>query len=334
MKRIFQLSGSILIIGIIVLFIFNYRYPFFTSSVGNWSVGFGKMEEVFPKIELDIKNVITYDYINNIVPGSIDYIADPFFIKESGTYYLFVELKGEGNANIALLTSLNGQEYEYVGIVLDEPFHLSYPQVFKYKEEFYMLPEASGSNQLLLYKAEDFPYSWKISDTLIKNWSLKDPSLLLSSEINLIVAVDDNLKQHMFSSDSLRGSWSEIQINNQWLENETRPGGRFFQIDNKWFLPFQNHSLGYGTGVSLYQLDVQNSCLKFRLAEKLYLGPQKEIEWFNRGMHHLDIQELSDGYYMVYDGDRNLNNSSVFQYKRTIKFNLMDINKYLSDHLK
>jgi len=332
MKRIFQLSGSILIIGVIVLIIFNYRYPFFTSEVGNWSVGFGKMAQVFPKSELDLKNVITYEYINSIIPGPIDYIADPFFIKESDTYYLFVELKGEGNANIALLTSLNGQDYEYKGIVLDEPFHLSYPQVFKHKEEFYMLPEASGSNHLLLYKAENFPYNWKISDTLMKNRRFKDPSLLLSDEIKLIVAIDDDYKQYVLSSDSLRGSWSVIQNNEQWLENETRPGGRFFQIDNDWFLPFQNHSLGYGTGISLYKLHIQNDCLEFRIADKLYLGPQKEIAWFNRGMHHLDIQELDEGYYMVYDGDRNLKDNSVFQYKRTIKFNLMDIYNYLLEH--
>ncbi len=328
MKRIFQLAGITLIIGIIVLIIFNYRYPFFTSSVGNWSVGFGKMEQVFPKSELDLNNVITYEYINSIVPGSIDYIADPFFIKESDTYYLFVELKGEENANIALLTSLDGQDYEYKGIVLDEPFHLSYPQVFKHKGEYYMLPEASGSNHVLLYKAENFPYEWGISDTLIKNIGLKDPSLLLSEDLNLIVAVDDDLKQYMFTADSLNGSWTEAKNYKQRWGNETRPGGRFFKVDNNWYLPLQNRSLGYGTGISLYKLGTENDRLEFKLAEKMYLGAQQEIEWFNRGMHHLDIQKNGDDYYMVYDGDRNLNGDNSFQYKRTIKFNLIDIYNY------
>lgn len=314
-----------MIIGIIVLIIFNYRYPFFTSAVGNWSVGFGKMAQVFPKSELDLKNVITYEYINSIIPAPIDYIADPFFIKESDTYYLFVELKGEGNANIALLTSLDGQDYEYKGIVLDEDFHLSYPQVFKHKGGFYMLPETKGSNQVLLYKAQNFPYDWRISDTLIKNRGLKDPSLLLSEELNLIVAVDDDLKQYMFTATSLSGSWTEAKKYEQRWGNETRPGGRFFKVDNNWYLPLQNRTLGYGTGISIYKLETENDRLEFKLAEKMYLGPQQEIEWFNRGMHHLDIQKNGDDHYMVYDGDRNLNNEKEFQYKRTIKFNLLDI---------
>ncbi|MFN4762844.1 hypothetical protein ACKGJN_06960 [Gillisia sp. Q332] len=59
----------------------------------------------------------------------------------------------------------------------------------------------------------------------------------------------------------------------------------------------------------------------------MYLGPQQEIQWFNRGMHHLDIQELDNGYYFVYDGDRNYDERE-FQYKRTIKFNLLDIYNY------
>src|SRR5690606_5950809 len=130
-------------------------------------------------------------------------------IREKDTFYLFVEIKGEGNADIALLTSSNGLDYSYKGIVLDEVFHLSYPQVFKLKDEFYMLPETAGSNNILLYKAEIFPYNWKVIDTLLKDIELKDPSLLLSEELNLIVGVDDNLKQYIFTADSLKGKWIE-----------------------------------------------------------------------------------------------------------------------------
>ncbi len=316
---------------LIVLLIFNYRYPFVTPSVGNWSVGFTGSSEIFPAIGVNPENIITYKAIDSLIPEAIDYIADPFYIKEGGVFYLFVELKGEGNADIALLTSPDGENYRYKGIVLDEDFHLSYPQVFKHKGEFYMLPETIGSNQVLLYKAENFPYDWRIRDTLIKNRHLKDPSLLLSEELNLIVAVDDDLKQYMFTADSLNGSWTEAKNHKQRWGNETRPGGRFFIVDKTWYLPLQNRSLGYGTGISLYRLETENDRLEFKLAEKMYLGPKQEIEWFNRGMHHLDIQKNGDEYYMVYDGDRNLNGEKTFQYKRTIKFNLIDIYNYFRD---
>lgn len=330
-KKIFIFFGIIVLAGIVILIIFNYRYPFISSNVGHWSVGFKSSSKIFPAVEVHTRNIITYKAIDSLIPEDIDYIADPFYIKEGGVFYLFVELKGEGNADIALLTSGDGENYRYKGIVLDENHHLSHPQVFKYKEEFYMLPETIGSNQVLLYKAENFPYDWRISDTLIKNRHLKDPSLLLSEELNLIVAVDDNLKQYMFTADSLNGSWTEAKNYKQRWGNETRPGGRFFKVDDHWYLPLQNRSLGYGTGISLYKLETENDRLEFNLSEKMYLGPQQEIEWFNRGMHHLDIQKTGDEFYMVYDGDRNLNGEKTFQYKRTIKFNLIDIYNYFRD---
>jgi hypothetical protein len=327
-NRIYIFFGIIILTGIFILIIFNYRYPFISPNGGHWSVGYTGSSKIFPAVEVNTENIITYKYIDSLIPEAIDYIADPFYIKEAGVFYLFVELKGEGNADIALLTSTDGENYRYKGIVLDEDFHLSYPHVFKHDKEFYMLPETSGSNQVLLYKAENFPYDWRITDTLIKNIGLKDPSLLISEGLNLIVAVDDDLKQYMFTADSLSGDWTEAKNYKQRWGNETRPGGRFFKVDNIWYLPLQNRSLGYGTGISLYKLETEDNQLEFKLAEKMYLGPQQEIEWFNRGMHHLDIQKYGDMYYMVYDGDRSVNGKNTFQYKRTIKFNLIDIYNY------
>jgi len=319
--------GILLVVGIIILLIFNARYPFVNPRVGNWSVGFHNAERIFPEVDINLGGIISYQYINSVTPDEIDYIADPFFIKEIDTFFLFVELKGEGNANIALLTSTDGKNYDYKGIVLDEPFHLSYPQVFKYQNELYMLPETVGANNVILYKAENFPYDWVVIDTLIDNIRLKDPTLLLSDEINLIVGVDDNLKQYIFTADSLTGQWKEHNEYKQRWGNETRPGGRFFKIAGEWYLPLQNRSLGYGTGISLYKLRNRKDRLEFELAERMYLGPQKEIQWFNRGMHHLDVQQLDNEYYMVYDGDRNYGEKE-FQYKRTIKFNLIDLYNY------
>jgi len=325
MKKLAGIFVIFIGIGVIILLIFNYRYPFINPSVGNWSVGYRSTNNPLGKENLNSENVISYEYIDSIVPEEIDYIADPFFIKEKDTIYLFVELKGQGNANIALLTSIDGNKYKYDAVILDEPFHLSYPQVFKHQGRFYMLPETKGSNHLLLYEANNFPYNWAVVDTLLKNIGIKDPSLLLSEDLNLIVGVDDNLKQYMFVADSLHGTWAEAPNYKQRWGNETRPGGRFISIDEEWYLPLQNRSMGYGTGISLFKLINSNGALHLEKTHPLYLGPQKDIEWFNRGMHHLDIQPIENGYYMVYDGDKNLNNEKVFQYKRTIKFNLLDI---------
>ena len=50
------------------------------------------------------------------------------------------------------------QDTKEVVEIINEPFHMSFPNVFKFENEFYMMPENSESNQLRLYNAVDFPY--------------------------------------------------------------------------------------------------------------------------------------------------------------------------------
>src|SRR3970282_1407135 len=112
------------------------------------------------------------------------FLADPFFVKEEDTIYLFFEhQKSKSNADVGLLTSIDGKNYRYRGTVLSQKFHLSYPQVFKYKGDFYMVPESKQANAVLLYKAHRFPYGWRICDTLIANVQLVDPTIYLSDSL-------------------------------------------------------------------------------------------------------------------------------------------------------
>ena len=325
MKRKLILIFSFLCFILVSVFILNYRYPFVTEKVGKWSVGYGFSENPLQIPSIDSENIISYVSVDSLLNKKGNYIADPFFIKEGDSFYLFVELKGKENADIALFTSRNGIDYRYKGVVLDESFHLSYPQVFKYREEFYMLPETKQAGNVLLYKAEEFPFKWKIDDTLIKDVYLKDPSILLSAEMNLIVTVDDHMNQLVYESDSLKGDWRKSHRFIGKKGNETRPGGRFFKYENHWYLPLQDRTYGYGSGISLYQLNDSGEDLELILAKKRFLKGIKNIEWFNRGMHHLDIQNTGNTFYMVYDGDRNLDGKRAFQIKRTLKYYFYDL---------
>src|SRR5690606_31614732 len=111
-------------------------------------------------------------------------------------------------------------------------FHLSFPQVFKYKGEFYMLPETKQAGHLLLYKAENFPFNWKINDTLIKNVAIQDPAILISDSIYLISGRTENLTQYVFTSDSLNGKWIIDERFTLRKGDETRAAGNFFNIDS------------------------------------------------------------------------------------------------------
>ena len=58
---------------------------------------------------------------------------------------------------IAHATSRDGAAWTYRSVVLREPFHLSYPQVFEWDGAIYMVPESRQDAAVHLYVAEAFP---------------------------------------------------------------------------------------------------------------------------------------------------------------------------------
>ena len=44
-----------------------------------------------------------------------------------------MKIKEMPNAKIGVFTSTDGLRFQYQGIALEEPFHLSYPQVFRHQ---------------------------------------------------------------------------------------------------------------------------------------------------------------------------------------------------------
>jgi hypothetical protein len=102
-------------------------------------------------------------------------LADPFVISRNGRNYCFVEdldhLKGRGT--IAVYELRDGDS-KFVGTVLDEEFHLSFPYLFEFRGELYMCPESSANKDIRIYKCMEFPLQWKLEKIVMKNISAAD----------------------------------------------------------------------------------------------------------------------------------------------------------------
>ena len=55
--------------------------------------------------------------------------------------------------------------------MIEEDFHLSYPFIFEYKEEVYIIPDSCNNRSIRLYKAIEFPMKWEYQYDLLKNIS-------------------------------------------------------------------------------------------------------------------------------------------------------------------
>ena len=69
-----------------------------------------------------------------------DILAHPFMVIEDSQYYLFFTVKygatEEGGIGLAL--SDNGFDWEYQQLVIDEPYVVAYPYVFKWQDDYYL----------------------------------------------------------------------------------------------------------------------------------------------------------------------------------------------------
>ena len=103
----------------------------------------------------------------DVTDRSADFVADPFMFHENNTWYMFFEVGNytTGYSEIGLATSNDGFSWTYQQIVLSEhggsnPFDLAYPYVFKWDGTYYLIPETYSQNEVRLYEATNFPYSW------------------------------------------------------------------------------------------------------------------------------------------------------------------------------
>ena len=90
-----------------------------------------------------------------LIPPPDHFWADPFPIKVDGSYYIFFEdyVNTAGRAHISVV------EVDQNGIVsgptevLKLDCHLSYPFVFEWQGDYYMIPETGDRNVVELYRA-------------------------------------------------------------------------------------------------------------------------------------------------------------------------------------
>lgn len=90
--------------------------------------------------------------------------ADPITFCHEDRQYLFAEeydrdtLKGQ----LAVAVLEPNSEHVTFRTILQEPYHLSYPMVFSWKDGIYMIPETSENKSINLYQAVSFPYRWRL----------------------------------------------------------------------------------------------------------------------------------------------------------------------------
>jgi hypothetical protein len=230
------------------------------------------------------------------------FVADPFMMEKDGIWYLYYEvLNGDtGEGDIGLSTSSDGVNWKYNSIVLDEEFHLSYPQVLEHNGEIYMIPESSAAGNVRLYRATNFPTEWTFEKTLVSK-PLVDATLHQHDGRWWMFATPCRSwgDLHLFSADELTSS--------EWVEHPqspivtgsarfARPGGRIVKRRDRLFRLAQDHKLRYGH--QLWASEITKLTTDESAESTPGQAPILTADgegWNGIGMHHLDLHRTSDG---------------------------------------
>ncbi|MGO4496766.1 hypothetical protein AB4114_12775 [Paenibacillus sp. 2RAB27] len=292
----------------LILVIFLSRLIKRTITVGIWSIKVFNSDKLIsaPPHENVLESPTLQALDVTDVPA--EFIADPFIISHDSKFSMFFEVldKSSGRGVIGLATSLNGEKWNYERIVLKENYHLSYPYVFKFNNEFYMIPESSEANQVILYRAKNFPYEWDVVCELISGRYV-DASIFQYNNKWWMLAGKSG-KLHLFFSDRLEEGWEEHPKSPLITDNPTitRPGGRVIVEKDDIFRYTQDGKPHYGSAVRVFRIKVLSETEYEEEQINLVLsGTQKEIDWRKDGMHTIDqIKTAEDKWLIVVDGHR------------------------------
>jgi hypothetical protein len=96
------------------------------------------------------------------------FYADPFLIEKDGQTWLFFEdyLYADERGRIACSPLSSEPSISDPHICLDTGYHLSYPAIFQHAGEVFMIPESAANQSVELWRATDFPFSWKFEQRL------------------------------------------------------------------------------------------------------------------------------------------------------------------------
>lgn len=279
------------------------------SKLDEWSIGIysSKSNEPFSFSNNNVKNpVLTYKDVKDV---SAKFVADPFLLYDNNKYFLFFEvMNGKNNqGDIGFASSNDGYNWSYEKIVLDEPFHLSYPCVFKYKNEYYMIPETREVKEVRLYKASEFPYNWSFFKTLVEGNDFVDNTIFYYNNTWWLFTQTSLLIQHstqkensyclrLYCSDNLLGPWIEHPkspiIKNDM--NISRPGGNVVIFNNRVVRYAQDCDPYYGNQVWAFEImNISKTTYEEQMVSDIPAVKGYE-NWNTKGMHQVSPHKIND----------------------------------------
>lgn len=200
-----------------------------------------------------------------LIPPPDRFWADPHVVQRDGRYYVFIEEAplATRRGHISVLRHNEDGSFGAPVPVIQRPYHLSYPFIFEWRGELFLMPESSEHRTIEVYRCKRFPEEWELECVLMEN----------------VAAVDSTLVQHqgrwwLFTSikENDGAAWDELfvfhaesPLTRHWQPHARNPvvsdvrcarlAGALYHEGPALYRPSQDGSYRYGYGVRLNRVE-------------------------------------------------------------------------------
>ena len=207
-----------------------------------------------------------------------------------GLTHVFVEALNyrERRGRIEVLTYDSALTLTQRAVCLAEPWHLSYPAPITSEGEDYLLPEASRSGRLTLYRATHFPLRWERHCVIELPHTAIDATPFFHDGLWwLFYSPVGRSELYLAFAERLTGPWRVHQQNPVRRGAEgSRPGGLPVALGDRIILPVQDCSATYGGAIRPLSI-THLSPSAFEATLGAAIAPPREIGLFTDGLHTL-----------------------------------------------
>ncbi|SAL82384.1 hypothetical protein AWB67_06108 [Caballeronia terrestris] len=190
------------------------------------------------------------------------FYADPFPWRDAdGRYHLFFEdLPYDTNKGVISHVALDPATNTWKApphVVLERPYHLSYPFIFAYEGNVFMVPETSNNRTIEIYRAAPFPSAWVLHTVLMENIVAADTTLYYESGIWwLFTTIEQGEgpnwdELYLYHAPTPFGPWHAHPMNPIVSDcRRARMAGNIFRdVSNRLIRPAQNCEREYGSAL-------------------------------------------------------------------------------------
>lgn len=223
------------------------------------------------------------------IPPKTKFWADPFILTHQNKQFVFFEeADSTNNKGYISCSEMSKDGLSKPFKVLETDYHLSFPNVFKFNNHIYMIPESAASNAIELWRCSSFPNQWELLCKLINNIKGVDTIIkFINNKWWLFTTVKPI--DHVSGNEELCIYYADDLITDQWTPHPKNPvlsdarmgrnAGKIEHIDGKYYRYGQFSGHGYGKALAKSEIvEISETTYREKLVDIVFPDASKGFD--------------------------------------------------------